>query len=120
MQNSYLAKGDLLMNEVDIYPNVLSPTVLNWVGGHVHHTDIVIVYHSHRGERVMKLLKKRSKPTALSDYMSEHTVFNFSTRSRNYGLTLGRLGNEVATKVGSISRSGAARVEATRPICIGI
>jgi predicted ThiF/HesA family dinucleotide-utilizing enzyme len=50
-----------------------------------------------------------------------HTsILSFSTRPRDGVLTLGRLGNQVATKERSIARGGPARIWAASPISISV
>lgn len=100
-----MAKRDLLTNEVDIDLNVLGPTVLNRVGGHVHRTDVVIVDYGRRGERVMELLKALPKPTTIDDCMRHCRVLGLHTGARYSSLTLGQLGDEVVTEVDAVTRS---------------
>ena len=55
MKNSKITNGNPLPNEVEINLNMLGSLMLNWVGGHVDHTDIVTVYQWRSVRRSVKL-----------------------------------------------------------------
>jgi hypothetical protein len=99
---------------------MLGPSMLNRIGGHVDSTDIVAKNDSSSLQRVMKLAKKLTKPTAFSHCMSHDTILCLSTRARNRSLSLRRPGNEVITEIHTITRRGAAGVGATSPISVGV
>ena len=55
MQNTDITKSNTLPNKVKIDLNVFGALMLNWVGGHVDHTDIVAVYQWRSVRRSVKL-----------------------------------------------------------------
>jgi hypothetical protein len=59
-------QSHLLTNEVDIDLNIFRATVMDRIGRHVNHANIVIVDNSSCGEGNMELLKQ---PTTLSHNM---------------------------------------------------
>ena len=57
MKHPDLSQSNLLMDEVNIYLNMLRATMMNWIGSHVDSTDIVAVDDRRRRDGCMKLLK---------------------------------------------------------------
>jgi hypothetical protein len=49
MKNSKLPQGDLFTDEVDVNLDVLRATMMDWVGGHIDNTHIVVV--DYRGKQ---------------------------------------------------------------------
>ena len=47
MKNSNMPKGDLFADKMDVDLNMLRAPMLNWVGGHVDGTEIVVVNNGH-------------------------------------------------------------------------
>jgi hypothetical protein len=58
MQNTKIANGDSLPDEVKIDLNVLGSLMLNRVGDHVDNTDVVAIHQCGAPERGMQLHKK--------------------------------------------------------------
>jgi hypothetical protein len=57
MKHTSLAKRDAVSNKMKINLHVLRPLMLNWVGRHVHGTDIVAINNGGARRRVMKFLQ---------------------------------------------------------------
>jgi hypothetical protein len=57
VKHTYLAKSDLLSDEVNIQLNMLRATMMNWIGRHVNRTDVVAVDDSGGGDRLVELLE---------------------------------------------------------------
>jgi hypothetical protein len=57
VKHTYLAKGDLLSDEVNIQLNMLRATMMNWIGRHVNRTDVVAIDDSGGGDRLVELLE---------------------------------------------------------------
>jgi hypothetical protein len=120
MKNPYLSERHLLANEVDVDLDMLRTSMLYRIAGHVYSADIVTEDNSRGAKRSMKLIKKLSKPTALSHGVSHSTIFRLGARTRNRGLACGRPGHKVITEVDTISRSRPASVWATGPVSIRV
>jgi hypothetical protein len=78
MKNPYLSERHLLANEVDVDLDMLRTSMLYRIAGHVYSADIVTEDNSRGAKRLMKLIKKLSKPTALSHGVSHSTIFRLS------------------------------------------
>jgi hypothetical protein len=118
MKDFDLTKRDLLVNEVDINLDVLRSTMLNRVASHVNSTDVVAEDNGRRAKRTMKLGKKMSKPTTLSNSMSHDSVLDLGTRPRYRGLAFRGPGHQVISKVDTIVRSRLTSVRAACPVSI--
>jgi hypothetical protein len=92
---------------VDVDLNVLGAGMLHWIGRHVDDGDVVAVDKCSRGERTMELLKKLTKPAALSHRMGDGSVLGFSTGARDGGLTLGGPRDQTVAVVDTVARRGA-------------
>jgi hypothetical protein len=86
MQHPNLPRSHLLTNEMDINLNMLHVTVMDRIGCHVDHANIVTVDHDSRGEGNMELLKQLAQPTTLGHNMSNYLVLSLSTRARDCSL----------------------------------
>jgi hypothetical protein len=93
----------MLANEVDVNLNVLGVAMLHWIGQHVDGRDVVAVDKCSHGERTMELLKKLTKPAALSHRMSDGSVLGFSTGAQDGGLTLGRPRDQTVAVVDTVA-----------------
>jgi hypothetical protein len=57
VKHTYLAKSDLLSDEVNIQLNMLCATMMNWIDRHVNRTDVVAVDDNGGGDRLVELLE---------------------------------------------------------------
>jgi hypothetical protein len=94
MENTNLAESHLLTDEMDVDLNVLGTAVVDRVGCHIYSADIIIVDNYGDLQWNMKFLKKLSKPTALSDHMSNSPVLGLRAGPGHHGLPFGRLGHQ--------------------------
>jgi hypothetical protein len=94
--------------------------MLNRVASHVDSADVVTEDDYRGREGTLKLEKKLSKPTTLSDDMSHSTILGLSTGARHSSLALGGPGHQIVPKIDTIARGGSASVGTTCPIRIGV
>jgi hypothetical protein len=106
-------------NEMNVDLHMFGALVLNGVG-HVDRTDVVTVYQGRLRQRSMQFSQELSKPSCLSNDISNSTVFGFSTGARNRILALGRPGDQVVAEEDTIARGGPAGVWTARPIGIRV
>jgi hypothetical protein len=57
MEDPDASEGHLLTHKVNVQLNVLSPAMMNGVGGKVHRRDVVTVDNRSLGDVMMQLLK---------------------------------------------------------------
>ena len=118
MKNPNLAERHLLPHEVDVDLDVLGATMLHRVRCHVNSTNIVTKDNCRSLEGMIKFLEELPYPAALGNDVGNGTVFRFSTRARNSGLSLRGPRHKVVAKIDTIPRRGASCVWATSPISI--
>jgi hypothetical protein len=92
---------------VDVDLNVLGVAMLHWIERHVDGGDVVAVDRCSRGERTMELLKKLTKPAALSHRMGDGSVLGLIIGARDGGLTLGGPRDQTVAVVDIVGRRGA-------------
>jgi hypothetical protein len=103
MENLNIANSHSVSNEVQINLHMLRPLMLNRVGGEVHGADVVAVDERALGERAVKLSQELSEPGRLSHAVTNSPVLRLNTRARDHRLSLGRPGDQVATKEDGIT-----------------
>jgi hypothetical protein len=59
---------------------VFRTAVLDWIGGEVHHGNIVAVDDHRPINGLMEILQELTNPTTFSNNMSNNTIFRFSIR----------------------------------------
>jgi hypothetical protein len=94
--------------------------MLNRVASHVNSADVVTEDNCRGRKGTLKLEKKLTKPTTLSDGVSHSTVLGFSIGARHSSLALRGPGHQIVTKIDTIARGGSASVGTTCPIRIGV
>ena len=105
MQNTDMAKSHLIPNKMDIKLNVLGATMMNRVGGEVDGGDVVAVDYRGLLNRTRELVKKLTKPGALSNNVSHSVVLSLGARPRDGGLPLGRPRHQGWSKEDAVTRS---------------
>jgi hypothetical protein len=105
---------------VDVDLDMLRTTMLNRVASHVDSADVVTEDDYRGREGTLKLEKKLTKPTALSDGVSHSTVLGLITGARHSSLALRGPEHQIVTKIDTIARGGSASVGTTCPIRIGV
>src|SRR4051812_3775507 len=85
-----MAKSHLIPNKMDIKLNVLGATMMNRVGEGVDGGDVVAVDDRGLLNRTRELVKKLTKPGALSNNVSHSAVLSLGARPRDGGLPFGR------------------------------
>jgi hypothetical protein len=105
---------------VDVNLDVLRTTMLNRVASHVDSADVVTEDDCRGRKGTLKLEKRLTKPTTLSDGVSHITVLGLSTGARHSSLALRGPGHQIVTKIDTIARGGSASVGTTCPIRIGV
>jgi hypothetical protein len=83
--------------------HMLRPLMLNRVGGEVHGADVVAVDERALGERAVKLSQELSEPGRLSHAVINSLVLRLNTLAGYNRLSLGRRGDQVATKEDDIT-----------------
>jgi hypothetical protein len=63
MKDPSFSKSHFVPNKMKINLNMFGPLVLNRVAGHVHGTDVVTIYNSGSGWRMMKFAQELPEPT---------------------------------------------------------
>jgi hypothetical protein len=86
MKDPDLSKRDLLADELNVELDVLRAPVVNRVGSHIDHADIVAIDNRSCSEGNVKFLKKMADPSALGDDMSNRTVLSLSAGPGHRGL----------------------------------
>ena len=79
MKNTNITKSNPLAHKVKINLDVLGPLMLNMVGGHVDHTDVVTVDQRRAGKRSMKLDEKLAQPSCLNHCIGNGAILSFSS-----------------------------------------
>jgi hypothetical protein len=92
VKNPHGTHGYLLTNEVKIDLDVLRPLMLNRVGRHVDHADVVAVDKGSTAKRNVELMKKLSEPRSLSN-IGDGAVLGLSAGAGHGVLTLGGPGD---------------------------
>lgn len=118
--NSKLAENHFLADKMDVQFDVLSPRVMNWVGGDIHNGDVVTKNNGSLQKSAAELTKKLPQPYTVSDYVRHRTVFCLGAGARDGCLSFGRPTDEGATEINTICGGGATRVRAAGPVGIGI
>jgi hypothetical protein len=77
MENMNFAECHLLTDKVNIYLNVFSMSMLNWIGGHVDCKNIVTVDNCCTLRRSMELDKKLTKPNRFSNNIGNREILSF-------------------------------------------
>ena len=96
MEDSNIADGDAIADEMQIDLHMLGLLVLDRVGGEVHRTDVVAVDQCALGERAVKLGEELPEPGSLSHAVSDSAVLRLGTGAGDDRLALGQLGHQVA------------------------
>ena len=78
MQDTDIANGNALLDEVKIDLNVLSSLMLNRVGSQVDCTDVVAVHQCGAPEGSIELQKKPAEPGGLSNPIGHRAILGFS------------------------------------------
>jgi hypothetical protein len=89
VQDANFADGYFLPDEMNVDLDVLRPSVLYLIGGHVDGTDVVTVHYCGRSKRNMEFLKKLPEPTTLGHGMGNRAILSFCARARHCGLAFG-------------------------------
>jgi hypothetical protein len=103
MENPNITNSHPVSNKVQVNLHMLRPLMLNRVGGEVHGADIVAVDERALSKRTVKLNQEPSEPGRLSHAVSNSPVLRLSTRARDYRLSLGRPGDQVAAEEDGIT-----------------
>uniref|UniRef100_A0A0A9A4J6 Uncharacterized protein n=1 Tax=Arundo donax TaxID=35708 RepID=A0A0A9A4J6_ARUDO len=115
-----MTKGNLLSDKMNVDLNVLRTTVLNWIGRHVHSTNVVTLDNCGRLEGNMKFLKKLAHPPTLSNSVGNRTILGFYNGPGDRGLTLRGQGNQIITKINTEPRRRVSIVRTTSPVRVRI
>ena len=81
MQDTKSTNCNSLSDEVKVDLDVFGALMLNWIGGHVDDTDVVIVHQCGAAKRGVQLLVKLTQPGGLGNSISHRAIFGFNTRS---------------------------------------
>jgi hypothetical protein len=120
MEHTHSTNGDAFSNEVKVDLYMLGALVLYRVGGEVNGADVVAVDEAGRVEGVVQFLEKLLQPGNFSNTIGDSTVFSLGARPGNGVLSLGRPGNEAASKKDSVAGGGAASVWAAGPVSVRV
>jgi hypothetical protein len=77
MQNPDISERNTFTHEMEIDLHMLSPLVLNRVGGEVDRGDVVAIDYCSTLQRLSKLLHELTQPAGLSDGVSNSAIFCF-------------------------------------------
>jgi hypothetical protein len=77
--NSNIADGNSLMDEMEIYLNMLRALMLNWIG-EVDRTHIIAIDQGALGQRTIKFLKELAQLTSFCNITGNNFVLNLNTR----------------------------------------
>lgn len=83
--------------------NMFGALMLNQVGGHVDHADVVTIHQGGTAKRGMELLEKLTQPGGFGDGVGHGAVLCFSTGPGDGWLSFGRPRNQVVAKKDRIS-----------------
>ena len=89
VKNSNILKSHLLMNKVDIEPDMLVASMMNRIGEEIDAEYIVPIHHIGLVDRKTKLVKELAKPGALSNSVSHCSILLLGTRMGYRGLSNG-------------------------------
>jgi hypothetical protein len=106
-------------NKVDVYLNMLCPSMVNRVVGEVHSRHIVALDDSSLVNIHVELLKKMAQPVRLGRGIGNATVVCFDARTGNHCLPLGGPGYQCVTEEHIVARHGTSRVRAASPVSVG-
>jgi hypothetical protein len=81
MNNPKFAESHLLAHEVNVQLNVFRSSMMNWIGRHIHCRYIVTEDHCSLGERRAEFVEELPQPDAVSDGISNSTIFSLRTRA---------------------------------------
>jgi hypothetical protein len=95
VQDAYIIDGNVFSNEVEVDLDMLHTLVLNWVGGEVDGTDIVVVDKSALWQQRMELLEELLEPTSFGHTIGHAAILSLGTRLVDDVLALGEIGDEV-------------------------
>lgn len=79
MWDPNLAESGLLADEVNVYLDMLSAPVMNWIRRHVVNTHIVTINDSRTSNQDVELLEKLLELAAFDDSMGDDTILNRAT-----------------------------------------
>jgi hypothetical protein len=93
-----LDQSKLLLNKVNVNLNMLGPSMLHKIVGHVHNWKIVTVYNSSLLNAGLQLGEQPAQPNRLCHSVCNHSITSLCIRARNRNLPFGRPQNQIVTK----------------------
>jgi hypothetical protein len=120
MKHTNIADLHLVPNKMNVHLNVFRTAVLDWIGGEVHHGNIVAVDDHRPINGLMEILQELTNPTTFSNNMSNSTIFRFSTRPGHCCLAFGGPRDEVVSQKDAETGGGTSGVGATGPVGVGV
>lgn len=79
MWDPNLVESGLLADEVNVYLDMLSASVMNWIRRHLVNTHIVTINDSRTGNQDVELLEKLLELAAFDDNMGDDTILSRAT-----------------------------------------
>ena len=83
---------------------MFSTLVMDGIFQKINGTNIITIDQGSLRNRTVKLQKKIMKPTSFGNYICNIRILNLCTRTRYSRLSLRRPGNQIITKVHTITR----------------
>jgi hypothetical protein len=103
-ENSNIADGITLVDEVEDNLHVLRALMLHEIGGEKDHVDVVAVDEGGACEGVVELLKQLTEPRRLSHTIGHNTILGLGIGAGDVGLSLRGPIDEVGAQKHDVAR----------------
>lgn len=120
MKDTDFTDADLFTDEMEVDLYEFRALMLNGFGGEVDGVDVVVVDKGASGQRSVQFLEKLTQPGSFNNAIIDGAIIRLSAQAWDNVLTLGGLGDKVATEKHSIAQARLDCIRITHPISISV